>query len=140
MLKAFNNEIYRWRVNVQFSGYTNAADRECDLLRRILLEEIRAADMQNGRIKREALLVVDKLKKAGQIKGQKKFQGAKNRVELLRKWCNALITTARKQSNACSLPGHPRPSVRLSKPRPAQASPQQRRRGTSPARGVGLGR
>ena len=82
MLKAFNNEIYRWRVNVEFSGYTNAADRECDLLRRILLEEIRAADMQNGRIEREALLVVDKLKKAGQIKGQKKFQGAKNRVEL----------------------------------------------------------
>ena len=63
LLKTFSNEIYRWRVDIQFNGYTKSADRECDFLRSILMEETRAVDMQTGRIEREAVIVVDKMMK-----------------------------------------------------------------------------
>ena len=74
MLKAFNHEIYRLRAHIQFCGYVRDADRECEFLKRILLEELRAVDMQNGRIEREMVIVVDKIKKQNQIKLGKQFQ------------------------------------------------------------------
>ena len=50
LLKSCLHEIYRLRVQIQFQGYTAAADKEIDLLLRSLREEYESAALQNRRL------------------------------------------------------------------------------------------
>ena len=62
LLKACMHEIYRLRVQIQFKGYTVMADREADMLLKVLREENESASLQNRCIALQIEQVVDKLK------------------------------------------------------------------------------
>jgi WD40 repeat protein len=62
LLKSCLHEIYRLRVQIQFKGYTTYADKEADLLLKVLREEYEAAALQNQRLKLELEAVIDKFR------------------------------------------------------------------------------
>jgi len=71
-MKCLMHETYRLRVQIQYLGYTHAADREIDLLMRVINDEIESAAMQHQRIGMEIDAVVDKFKL--EVKHRHKFR------------------------------------------------------------------
>lgn len=62
LLKSCMHEIYRLRAQVQFKGYTAMADREADMLLKVLREENESASLQNRCMSLQIDQVVDKHK------------------------------------------------------------------------------
>jgi len=75
LLKSCLHEMYRLRVQIQFQGYTAAADKEIDLLLRSLREEYESAALQNRRLAIEIDAVVDKFKLEVKQKRNFKYLG-----------------------------------------------------------------
>jgi WD40 repeat protein len=62
LMKTLMHEIYRVRVQIQFLGYTDAADKEVDLIMRAIREEMESAALQHQRLTMELDHVVDKFR------------------------------------------------------------------------------